>query len=285
MRSSTAAFQTLLNSQQYNRCHLFTLTTFAGNVYTWTDADVDVVANGVTYSSSGPSISGVKYRQVRGLQVDSMDLTVLTKATDLVNGVSWDQTALSGAFDGSTIKIDFALLASWGASAESINLFLGTIQDVYRKELGFGITVVSDADDLNQLVPKLVFQPGCTKTLYAPDCGVARAGFTVAGSVLAATDRVSFTTNLTQADGFFSLGAITFSSGANSGVKRSVKAHIAAGGKVTLSYPLAANLAVGDAFVITAGCDRTRGSNGCAKFNNVINFKGFPYLPMPDALA
>lgn len=285
MRSSTAGFQALLAGSQFLRCFLYTITTFAGNIYRYTDADVDVVAGGYTYISTGPSIKGAKYHLIRGLSVDILDLIVLAKPTDLINGISWSAAALTGALDGCTIKIDFALLSTWSSAAESINIFSGLVQDVKKGEADFQIAVVSDSDRLNQMVPKLMFQPGCSRSLYAADCTVLQSSYTFSGSVSVATSRTSFTTGLTQADGYFALGSILFSSGANSGVSRSVKTFTNASGVVTLSFPLAADLAPGDAFTIVAGCDKTIGSNGCAKFANTANFKGFTYLPMPDAIV
>ena len=285
MRSSTAQFQTLLNASQFYRCFLYTITTFLGNVYRYTDADVDVLAGGYVFSSTGPSIKGATYHLVRGLGIDTLNLTVMTKDTDLINNISWSAAALTGALDGCTIKIDFALLSAWGTPAESINIFSGLVQDVKKSELSYDLTILSDADRLNQMIPKLMFQPGCVRTLFAPDCTVLRSSYSFSGSVTAATSRATFGTNLTQTDGYFALGSINFTSGANSGVGRSVKTYAASGGTLVLSFPLAADLAVGDAFTVTAGCDKSTGSNGCLKFNNLVNFKGFPYLPMPDAIV
>ena len=285
MRASTVALRALLDSQQLLRANLFTFTLVNGTAYTWTDADIDVIANGITYSSTGPSISGAKYRLVRGLQVDTLDLRVLAKPSETIAGVPWSVAARSGALDGATVRIDKAFLASWTSPAESINIFTGNISECGSGEQDVTLKVVSDADRLNTKVPRLQFQPGCMRTLYDTGCGVSRAAFMATGSVTGSITRAAFGSNLGQPDAYYALGYLVFVSGANSGVRRSVKAYTHAGGRIELSYPLAFDLAIGDQFQVFAGCDKSRSTNGCAKFNNLDNFKGTPFIPAPEVMA
>lgn len=70
---------------------------------------------------------------------------------------------------------------------------------------------------------------------------------------------------------------LTFSSGVNAGASANVKG-AAAGVSLSLSYPLLNAPATGDAFTVYVGCDHTQ--NTCTvKFNNLVNFRGFPYVP------
>ena len=84
--------------------------------------------------------------------------------------------------------------------------------------------------------------------------------------------------NIGQADGFCSNGTLTWTTGANTGVVSPVKKHTA-GGTITIELllPTPYDIQVGDNFNITAGCDKTFAT--CrAKFNNVVNFGGFPHI-------
>ena len=46
-------------------------------------------------------------------------------------------------------------------------------------------------------------------------------------------------------------------------------------------YPLPFAPSPGDAFTVYAGCDHTQGT--CqGRFNNLANFRGFPYVPPPE---
>lgn len=81
--------------------------------------------------------------------------------------------------------------------------------------------------------------------------------------------------------GFFAYGKVTFTSGQNAGFSMDVKAF--APGVVTLAMTLPYPLAVGDTYTIVAGCDRLFGT--CkARFNNVVNFRGEPYIPGQDVM-
>ena len=80
---------------------------------------------------------------------------------------------------------------------------------------------------------------------------------------------------------------MTWTSGANAGRKAEAKLHSKRDGAVTLELwqAMSEEVEVGDAFTITAGCDKH--FKTCkAKFDNSANFRGFPHVPGIDfALA
>ena len=86
-----------------------------------------------------------------------------------------------------------------------------------------------------------------------------------------------------MASGWFSAGKLSFTSGANAGRAMEVKRHAA--GAIALWQAMSETVAPGDAFTITAGCDKQFAT--CRdRFANGINFRGFPYMPGNDvALA
>ena len=57
----------------------------------------------------------------------------------------------------------------------------------------------------------------------------------------------------------------------------------AAGSPATLELwqPMAQPIAPGDTFIVTAGCDK-RFATCRAKFDNAVNFRGFPHIPGND---
>jgi uncharacterized phage protein (TIGR02218 family) len=78
----------------------------------------------------------------------------------------------------------------------------------------------------------------------------------------------------------YALGRIVFTSGANNGISRTIRANDGSG-NFTLINPLPNPLAPGDAFTVFPGCDLTT-SRCLAKFNNLNNFKGTPFVPLPQ---
>lgn len=81
--------------------------------------------------------------------------------------------------------------------------------------------------------------------------------------------------------GYFAYGIVTFLTGLNAGFSMDVKTF--APGVVTLAMTLPYPLTVGDTYSIVAGCDRLFGT--CkARYNNVVNFRGEPYIPGQDVI-
>jgi len=282
MKARSANLQAMLDSGLYVKCNLFTVTMITGQVFYWTDADIDVTVYGQVYSSAGPSINGAHFHLQRGLQVDTLTLNVMTKPTDLLGGVTWDVAARSGALYGMIIKIDKAFLPAWGSPGESLNFFVGKVTAAQVGELVVTLTVVSDDDFLNTPIPLLTFQPGCVRDLYSSGCSVIRSSYKRSSNVSSVVNRIKFMTALPDPDGWYALGAVTFISGQNAGVRRSIKSY--SGQQVELSSPLVFDLAPGDAFTIVPGCDKTQ-QMCSAKYNNLANYKGTPFVPKPETMV
>jgi uncharacterized phage protein (TIGR02218 family) len=84
-------------------------------------------------------------------------------------------------------------------------------------------------------------------------------------------------------DGWFAAGKLTFTGGANAGEAMEVKRHHSDGESVSLALwqAFAEPIALGDTFVVTAGCDK-RFDTCRARFDNALNFRGFPHIPGND---
>ena len=84
------------------------------------------------------------------------------------------------------------------------------------------------------------------------------------------------------ADGYLSLGKVTFTSGVNNGLSRTVKTQ--GGGVIALVRALPAVPQPGDTFVAYPGWDLTQ-STCDAKFGNLAHFKGYPFVPTAETAA
>jgi len=79
--------------------------------------------------------------------------------------------------------------------------------------------------------------------------------------------------------GYFNLGTIAFTTGANAGISRTVKTYLqGASGTVSLIAPFPLQAQAGDAFTLTPGRDKQQ-TTCQSKFNNLVNFRGFPTCP------
>lgn len=152
---------------------------------------------------------------------------------------------------------------------------IGTIDHVGRTAAL--ITVNSDLVLLDINMPRNVYSPACQHVLYDSGCGLVKSAFGTAGTVGAGS--TNSVINWSGASANFNQGTVVFSSGANGGVSANVKCAVA-GVSLTLSYPLLNAPAAGDAFTAYWGCDHTHAT--CAnKFNNLANFRDFPFIPSP----
>ena len=89
-------------------------------------------------------------------------------------------------------------------------------------------------------------------------------------------------TPLGGTSGYFDRGLITFTSGPNTGLSMEVKSYTV--GQMILVLPMPYTIAVGNTYSLIAGCDKTFPT--CRdRFNNVVHFRGEPYLPGLDSIV
>lgn len=286
MKPAPSALITLLNSNsQFFKADLFTWTFVDGTVLRTTNADVALTYGGYTFASCAPIIERSKVTIKVGVEVDSMDVTLYPAATDTVNGLSWQLAARLGYLDGATLLVETAYLQTWPAVVGTLHVFQGLISDIYPDRKSIKVAVKSSLELLAQPFPHNVYQSTCMHTVYDAGCAVAKAGFTATGTVAAspAPTLTSFKTGNAQAAGYFDQGVITFTSGANAGLKRTVKSYDPTTG-FTFVLPLPVAPSAGDTISVFAGCDKTLAT--CrAKFNNAGRFRGFPWVPNPETAA
>jgi uncharacterized phage protein (TIGR02218 family) len=134
------------------------------------------------------------------------------------------------------------------------------------------------AQALQQVIGE-VYTPSCRADLGDARCGVNLTGFTATGSVTGVTSRAVFAdTARTQASDYFGGGVLTWTSGANNGRRMEVKSWVNGTKTFTLALPMVSTVAIGDTYLVIAGC-RKRLADCRDKFANVVNFRGEPYVP------
>ena len=262
----------------FAECFTFTLAT--GTALTWTNVDEPVTYNGATFSSTGPLVQGLKYKASVGLEVDKQQITISARPTDLIAGNPALQAIREGAFDGATVQRDRVFLTAIGGTViGGVTLFHGrvsTVDNVGRTSAQ--LTVASDLVILDYDMPRNLYAATCSHTLYDSGCGVIRGTYSATGTVGVGSTPTTILTGAAAAG--HAQGSIVFTSGANANLRATVKS-VSPGYSLTLMYPLPAPPATGDGFTVAFGCDHTRGT--CqSKFNNLANFRGFPFVPPPQ---
>jgi uncharacterized phage protein (TIGR02218 family) len=199
-------------------------------------------------------------------------------------GITEDDIA-AGLYDDAAVE---TWRVNWAAPAERVLLDTGDLGEVRRADGAFVAEVRGPMHRLDEERGRL-YRRTCAADLGDARCGVdlARAAFTATGTV-DRTDGALFVAaaGLAFADGFCTGGRLTFESGANAGLSVEVKAHRRVGSSTELDLWQRAPrpIAEGDAFRLTAGCDK-RHATCRAKFANAANFRGFPHMPGNDFIV
>jgi uncharacterized phage protein (TIGR02218 family) len=126
----------------------------------------------------------------------------------------------------------------------------------------------------------------CQHDLGDARCKVDLALFTETATVSAVSDqRKDFTSSVSvQADNFFQFGKITWTSGLNAGIVSEVASSLMSGGALVLRLPTPFDIAATDIFSIHPGCQKRLSEDCVAKFDNLPNNGGFPFIPGTDKL-
>jgi uncharacterized phage protein (TIGR02218 family) len=221
-----------------------------------------------------------------GLQVSTLQFTVYP-GTAQVLGFSFKRAVLVGLFDGAQVQLKRAVMPTYGdTGAGVVTLFSGRVGQINADRAGgVQFTVNSFVELLDQNMPRNLFQSGCIWTLYDDGCTLDQARFSQTGSVSSGSTALVLNVSMPQATGYFDQGKVQFTSGANKGLVIGVRKYVQGSpGALTLLQPLPVTPGVGDSFLASAGCDKLQAT--CSdKFNNLSNYLGFPYIPIPETAA
>jgi uncharacterized phage protein (TIGR02218 family) len=279
MRTASAPLLALINSgQPYNIADLLEITLVTGTILRYTSADVSITYSGSTYNPFPFERGSTKV--VVGTQVDTLDVTLFAGIGDLIGGIPVPQFAGNGGFDGASVTLYRAFLTDWTlAPTGALLMFSGNVSDSTPSRTTVKLVVKSLLELLNIQMPRNLYQSGCIHSLYSSGCGLNKASFASNSSINATSTKLSINCALATASGHFDQGYLVFTSGNNAGVSRTVKKHVVGNFKLALTLPFEPT--VGDTFVVYAGCDKKQ-STCTTKFNNVIHFRGYPYIPIPE---
>ena len=256
-------------------CFAFTLA--AGQTFNLTNYDQSIAWNGMTFVANAVLVDGLKYKTAVGLEVDKQQITLAAYPTTTMNGAPVMQAIAQGAFDGARVQRYRVFISPYlTGGVDGVLLFQGrvsTVDGVGRTHAK--LTVASDLAVLEFDMPHNLFSPTCSHVLYDQGCGVNKGLFTFSGNVGAGSSQSTILWG--GANVGMLQGALNMQTGLNAGIRATIKA-VDPGVALGLLSPLPSPVAPGDLFVAYFGCDHTMAT--CkAKFNNVVHFRGFPFVP------
>lgn len=277
MRAIPSALQTKLDSGVTTLCRCFVLTRRDGVVQGFTDHDEDVMLNGVTCrAETGLSASEVNSRL--GLAVDGTEISGA-----LADECLTEADLAAGRYDAAKVE---SFLVDWSEPELHVLTGTATLGEVRREGGAFVAELRSLSDALAQETGRL-FTASCSADLGDPRCGVDLTDdlYCGEGSVALLRGTSAFAASGLDAfdESWFDAGKLAFTSGANDGLAMEVKRHRFDGDTIVIELwqAMPEPVLIGDSFVITAGCDK-RFETCRNRFNNAVNFRGFPHIPGND---
>jgi uncharacterized phage protein (TIGR02218 family) len=256
-------------------CSLVKLTRRDNVVMGFTDHDSNLVVDGVTYQSAiGHTRSALSAKS--DLSVDNLQVVGIIDSAGIL-----DSDVRAGVYDYARIEIS---LVNWADTSQGVIRLPGwRLGQVSISDHGYTAEILGLAQAFTRQIIR-VYTPDCDADLGDARCGVNLASYTETGTVTAvASPMRTFTATISgsRAAGFFDGGLLTWTAGANI-AHPPLEVKSVAAGVVTLFLPTSGAIVNGDTFSIAAGCDKA--ATTCnAKFANIANFRGFPFVPGLDA--
>ena len=276
MHTIPPVLQTRLDSGVTTLCRCWVIKRADGVTQGFTEHDEDIVLDAIICRAGG-GLTGSEMTQKLGLAVD------LSELSGALAGDSLNEADLAaGRYDAATIEI---WLVDWTEPALRVLLAKGTLGEVRREGQAFTAEVRGLSERLTQESGRL-YTATCSADLGDGRCRInlTNPAFRGAGAVISPEATSAFTAGGLDSfeDGWFTAGKLTFTSGANSGLSIEVKSHRkGAAVRLTLWQAMPEPIGAGDTFIVTAGCDK-RFDTCRARFNNAVNFRGFPHIPGND---
>jgi uncharacterized phage protein (TIGR02218 family) len=277
MRSIPPALQAKLDSGVTTLARCWTIARRDGVTQGFTDHDRDIAVDGVT-CRAGIGLTASEATAQLGLAVAGSEVAGALSADTL----NEDELA-AGHYDAATVNVH---LVDWSEPALRVHLASGVLGEVRREGAAFTAELRGLAHRLAEESGRL-YTATCSADLGDARCTVdlTNAAFRATGSVASLAGTSSFLASGlgSFADGWFTAGRLVWSTGANAGLAVEVKLHrvTPTGVALDLWQATAAPIAAGDAFTVTAGCDK-RFATCRDRFANTVNFRGFPHMPGND---
>ncbi|MDX1779799.1 MAG: DUF2163 domain-containing protein [Thalassovita sp.] len=274
------AFRAHLETGVTTLCRCWLLTRADGADFGFTDHDCDLSFDGNTFKA-GTGLSARALQQTTGLSVDNSEaIGALCDAAVTAADIE------AGRFDNARMN---CWLVNWADTGLRALQFSGNLGELTRSGGAFRAELRGLTDRLNQSSGR-VYQKPCSAVLGDPACGLdlETPGYVAEPQVQEVEDdRVFRFDSLAGFEtGWFTRGRLDVTSGAAMGLHGVIKADFIEDGRrvIRLWTPVRAPVAPGDGLRLIAGCDK-RFDTCRLKFDNLLNFRGFPDIPGDDWTA
>ena len=273
MRDIPSAFAAHLAGGVTTLCRCWSLRRQDGVALGFTDHDRDLTLAGLVHAAR-TGLEAAEASAESGFAVSGGDVAGALSSLGLT-----EADIAGGLYDGATVE---TWLVDWTNPETRLLLDVGTIGEVRREGDAFVAELRGLAHRLGAERGR-TFRATCGADLGDGRCRVDLAAWRTTGRVTGLPEPATLGVTLAGgfADGLFTGGTLTWTEGANAGLKADVRLQLGTLLELWTVPPRPA--AVGDAFSLTAGCDK-RLATCRDRFANAVNFQGFPHMPGNDAV-
>ena len=261
-------------------CRAWSISRKDGVVLGFTDHDRDLAFEGIRFAAD-TGLTARVLEQVTGMAPDNSEaLGILS--SDAVT----EADIAAGRYDEAEVRV---WLVNWADPSARMVEFAGRSGDILRAGSSFRMELRGLTDALNRTTGR-VFQGGCDATLGDARCrfDLSTPGYRTEAEVLWIVDgyRLGFAPMDGFAERWFERGEVAILDGAGVGQvalirmdRRGEEAR-----EISLWSPFGVPPQAGDRVSLVTGCDK-RASTCRDRFNNFLNFRGFPNIPGEDWLT
>lgn len=297
MKTVDPRISTHVRSEVTTLCTCWELTRLDGDVRRWTDHDEEVVFGGNTYeAASSGGFDRTAIESVLGMDVSNLEVVGF-----IGTGLSRDELD-AGLYDGAALNV---MLINWAQPDDG---------PIVMRSGKLGEVTVSDTDmykvELRGLQQPYkqrigeVYTPECRANFGDARCGLNLADYTATAAVLSVSTRKVFRLDTLAGDpditstlitlravppGQWEQGVVKFTSGANAGktietktITAVVEADTLTHLQIELKFAAPNEIAPTDTVEVISGCDKS--PTACKGYNNMVNFRGEPFLPGENAV-
>ncbi|MFC1456282.1 DUF2163 domain-containing protein [Microvirga arabica] len=257
-------------------CHCWRLIRRDGTAFGFTDHDHDITFNGTAYAARS-GLEAAEATAELGFAVGGGEV-----AGALVSAGLTEHDIAPGLCDDASVE---TWLVNWSNVAERVLLDIGAIGEIRRADGSFVAEVRGLMHRFDEERGRL-FRATCSADLGDAQCRVnlTASAYSDTGTVTRTDGALTIAASgIGFADGWCNAGRLTWVTGDNAGISVEIKVHRAINGtdEFDLWQRAPQAIKIGDTFRVTAGCDKTHAM--CRrKFDNVVNFRGFPHMPGND---
>ncbi|MGI9393924.1 MAG: DUF2163 domain-containing protein [Boseongicola sp.] len=261
-------------------CRAWAIQRNDGLVIGFTDHDEALEFEGITFSASS-GLSSSATEQTSGLAVDN------SEAVGVLSDPAIQESDIrAGKFDGANVK---SWLVNWQNFDERRLVFNGSLGEIERNGAEFRAELRGLAESLARVQGR-VYQRNCGAVLGDTACGIdlSDPAYFVDLEIMSVEHGVKIAVPMQPsfAEGWFTRGSVEVLTGASAGAIGAIKRDVEVGSSRTVEVweYLGAGISPGDLIRLFAGCDK-RVDTCQIKFQNFVNFQGFPDIPGEDWLV